>query len=345
MRLFCSISMSIAMKNVKCVTRKLKFMESLHLKCLFYYFKTCGLAPLNFNLQAINSAKVYRWTFSCSWKNTVCNLILVVCISIWSYSTMSDIYYTKKRLGFDDSVYAIVDTYGIVSTICIILIFNLQQTRLSSLFNKINNTREIIKIVENSNTQHKTLFNKIMILMCINVLAWLFLLSTILMYDIEIMLSFLAPTICTYVRNAFILQYCISLKIIEDLFNVLNENLSDLSKYFCSSLEDPSNNTIVIDSELSRLWEWYSLLSKLTQDVADFYSLPMLFIIICEFLMSIVITYYLSKPIIFGYSELDNLDYANSFAFFFIHVYPVILLATSASGAISKVRNFEYNLF
>lgn len=325
-------------------TKNSRSTNSVHLKCLFYYFKICGLAPVNLNVQIINNTKVTRCSLTRSCNGIVYNVFLIVCIVVYTSLTFYKNYFENGiNFTFDRTVYIIVDVYSVVDTICIILLFSIRRTKVLILLNKLNFMRENMELNNDLDNRSDSLFSKIMTLLLINIPIWLVLIVTIFIYNYDSALMFSGLSFCIFVRNALTLQYCTSLKLIEYLLNVLNEHLSNLSYHLNRTQQVDIVNAI--DEKLSRMWEWYSLLCKLTRHMSNFYSFPMLLNILCEFLMTITNIYYVMKPFVFGMSSLSFLDYVNSLCFLLTHLCPIILLTSSVAKVINEVRKLSLDIY
>lgn len=314
------------------ITRDLKFSKSIGLKCIFYYFKLCGVAPVNLKIQSIDDTKVNRWTFSNSWIGILYNLFLIVSIFLWNLLT--GMLKPSNRCGFDNcrfevTIYTAVNLYSIVNTACITLTFCFKRKETLILFNKINDVRETIKNNDNTKLNCNALVYKIVTLLIVSVTPWIALFVSTFCYEFAIML--IPLSLCLLIQNTLMLQYCVNLNIIEDLFLVLNRNLSD-------SLKNSSESTRVNDGKLAKLWEWHSLLSKLSCDLSRFYSLPMLFNTMSEFFMTTTSIYYIVKPIVYQGTILTTLDYFNSIAYVLSCLCLMILLTTSVASVIDEVK-------
>lgn len=89
---------------------------------------------------------------------------------------------------------------------------------------------------------------------------------------------------------------------------------------------------------IERLHDLHLLLYKLSNEISDFYALPMLFCLSHLFISLLTYSYYFIRPIVFGFPTLPFLLYIHSFIRL-IHLAVLFLILTkSVTSVIVEVK-------
>ena len=133
------------------------------------------------------------------------------------------------------------------------------------------------------------------------------------------------------ISHALFIHYIVTLKSIKKFYQVINENLS---KFVFNK------STQTQGEELQKIWYLrylHTLVSKLSEDISDFYSLPMLLGLPNSFFALIGITYQLTKPIVLGHFEISTCDLINLIAYVSPYAFNLVNLTKTVTDTIKEV--------
>lgn len=150
--------------------------------------------------------------------------------------------------------------------------------------------------------------------------------------------------LCNFIIDSTLMQYCINLEFIKETFETINNDLEELAEM---KIEKPSKTLIINDNclitTINKLIHQYESAAKISKDLSDFYSQPVLFCMPFVF-MGIVCNSYIFIKTIFIESTMDVGEIANVF-YIFTSCSAFFLLTIAAQNTISEVHNFSYDSF
>lgn len=313
-------------------------------KLFFYFFKFFGLVPVNLKIKFLKDQETHDVSFVRSNKYPLYTVLLTVLIAILNYYNIV-FSYKMYRMDKTAKIDQIIDTIriilGAVGTSIILIKYCVQSDIVLKSINDIMATGESLFLMDS-----KTIFISFNIKMIcfMNVSTW-----SLLLYMSEThgkyiyYVSYLAKYNVELIISCTIVQCSVVLKIFEEFFQRINEELSRTSEKFLA-VDDIyyTNSRSELQSDLDKV----SFLHKLhlshcevLEKISGFYTLPMLLCVTYVFMSLTIYSYYSAKSFILGVSYL-------MFPYFYpasqvIHnIVLLIILAQSVTYVIKEVKNF-----
>lgn len=300
-------------------------------KCLFYYFKVCGLAPINLNIEISRDTndQQYYYKFVDSLSSVLYNVSLTIGLIISNFIAIYNYFYEVDRQN--EFIYHMTNICGVLGATYIIIVFCLKRNKQISAWNEISEKMNI------DISEETTKFAKIKLAIFVYAFNWFgSTISVISLHDFGYATFLLSMNVCHLVITSVALQYCIIVEIIGHLFTKLNKNLKNLKKIH--------GNDVIIANELSRLWLLHVDLARISLKVSSFYSMSVIPIIVNGLLIPTTIVYAtIAKPIILiGNFNLIVNDYVSGILFTLTYLCSIAMLTSSVTATIDQVQE-NYN--
>lgn len=281
--------------------------SSLIPKLNFLFFKMLGIATVKFKLSWIDRNKKWRWTFTCSKFDNLYNIFLIILMIIMN--TVGIRYMIKTdylgRFKQDKFTIASFDTLIAFSVIFILTIYCIRQKKILSILNKISILRELsMENMENSIYYKNSSFSKISVLSLGHVLITFLILIMLDKKEIHLAVYAISFNFCIFIIDIVLIQYSIILKLIKHFYQIINENLLYLTKGCVWPLDIQIIYVSKLGMKLDHLMQLHHLVTELSQEISEFYSLPMLLCTFNIFIDLLVCSYTVIKELIFSNSML-----------------------------------------
>lgn len=300
----------------------------MRFKFLINFFQVCGIAPINIEVSRDN----HHYSFTTSSKNVAYNILLISCIFLinglsWYFRVTLEAYIVLK--------YNAGIVFVIFGSVTVISVFCVKRAKQIRILSDINRIRENLN-EDDDDRNVNIIFERIKIIFFMYAFCWIGLSMTLFWFEIYISLITLVLNMNYFILSTVAVQYCFIVIFMQYLFAKINENLLYTLKYV-----DNCNAILAIDvnRDLTRLWNQYAELSKVSRCLSNFYSFNILLVIIEVFCNSVSVSYLITKPIVLGGNMLLNThQFINGIFFLAAILSPLSFLMTSVANTIDEVR-------
>lgn len=310
---------------------------------IFYCFKLTGIATMK--IQYHKSTWIYKtqkpkWSFVSSKIIILYNICLICSLIGMHYFTYED---TLKsgfggRFDKDKVVIAIFDSLIVLTAVIIMGFYTLMQKKFVVIANKIHKTKDSNDLPICVKKQYLTLcFGNIFLYFFITISFALNQESFHVIYTI-------AFRTCIFIINSFLIQYSMMIKLVQSFFEFINKNLLELSdKYFEHKRIKTIENSN-LKSELDYLMRLYPVISNLSREISNFYSLPVLWSLLAIFVDVLMCLYHLIKTLIISNDILTALN-LHDLSHVSYHFILVSVLTDSVNSTIEEVKFYMKKLY
>lgn len=293
-------------------------------KFMFYLFKIFGILTMSYNHAWITETASWNLIFKFSWTGLVYSVLLIIFLL---FSEVIEIHSQINDKSFEleakENFILIVLAYSSrLFNILIVLTFVFQQTKMVSISNKIIKLR--VLAAETFVTENK------LFVVYIGHSMMAFMLHFILIYQLPD--SFSIQILMGFVVYLLFIQYCLLLKILKSFYEFINTALQKLfNNHSYWNLEN-HNTHLKID----QLMYFYSCIYDLSQELSEFYSLPMIFAILKIYIYLLFYAHALTKSFILNNSNfLKNLI---SFIIIYLSILSLAILVICVTNTIKEVN-------
>ena len=319
---------------------KLRNNNEFVAKCLFYYFKIFGGIPMTLDTTFLNSDGNRIWKIRPSRVGVIYNIFLFTLILATNSFSIISQYSSDfmNRTVFERVTDAMADGFTLFTSLSIVATFLIHRDRLLSISNRLSEANELSITIDQTiyNKQNK-LPSTLTKIFALNTLIWLIMLLSSTINDIGMILYFFSAYLVINIVHSLVLQYAVIVKLLQHLFKVVNENLSNIARESKWDLY----STLRIE-RLMRLRKLHLSLSKLAQDLSDFYSAPILFCITDTFIVFTSIGYYFVKPLVIGKYELPLSMFFHVLGYGMVFAMQLVVLTKCVGATIAEVNFWRY---
>lgn len=327
--------------------------ETVLERCTLYFFKLSGIVTLNFKYKLLTnksynkSSEKYGLIFTRSKTGIAYNVVLISLITIVTTYliqihidyNMYDNFYDKLDIG-----YAVL----VSSTAVLILAkFLFQQEKTLTIANELSEIRKfLLKNDCSTDGKNYSLRRFIVLVLSAHFVFFISYFSTsyiLINTDIHIVritLTYIAVYLSNFIMHSIMTQYSIILKLIEQLFKAINSDLSNFSRplhvHSLTFMKKTTSQQTRVD-RLANLRKIYSLLSKVSQDISEFYSWPMLLCLSCNFIALLRAVFYIVMPIVYGTNAFTVHIYARCCCYIAQNTFSLIILTKSVTASMIEV--------
>lgn len=309
-----------------------KKFDIFFLKFVFYFFKAFGIATISYGHEWNNEKSSWILTFKSSRIGIIYNVVF--CGSLIFIRMAQLIFFIENKVFGEshreiviNTVYVLLFGFGQIITLTV---FIFQRSKIVHITNKISMLKDLAS--ENCITE-KSFFTFFFFNYLIS-----FIINFLLYSDKNAVLLFyvVGMTVSTYAVLFLLTQYTLILKIIKRLFESVNNDLNKiLLKQPVLSIQKQEKNL-----ELDKLMYLYTCLCDVSEDISNFYSLPMFWGVLNTFINLIFSTYFSMKRL---FNSNYNLDIMLPN---FINIYLNIISLTTLVVFVTKtIKEVSYNFF
>lgn len=318
---------------------------------IIHFLRIIGLAPFTVQFtktSAENPRKTLSVNFLFSRIAQTYNIIFLVFLNVMAVLAFPDLYsqdYPGKSnlTQYIDILQSVI--CGATSYVVIITWIIRQKYAVRTL----NRLLEIDRLLYGK--EHGLIGRKVLISFLLhtifNASLWIFF---CIMENIDFTFTFLSwfsVNVPYFVIYWFIVEYFIVVGLLMRKFESVNKNLLLLKEF----PEHLSGHTLSLNGRLTvlslsihkrlvairLLYTVRTMLSEVTQDVADFFSLPILLCIGSSFFSLVYNCYYLIIPALSPNNHFSLSIFSNTIAWIFISIYPLLYLSFNVTRAIREV--------
>lgn len=332
-------------------TRETFFVISVYL-----FFKAFGLATVQFNFESIKkTSRVEKEAFEVLKSSRVgiaYNIMLIIILTVLNYFAIRVSY---ERPDFTDrsELEMKIDTVkavtAFISSFIILLIFGFRQEKCIQTVHKVLSIEQSLILMNRTlYFENKSIWKIIAKLLFFMFVNWILLFITIeIQNDYKFLLYFVTTNFCDMIMTHTVLQFSIALKMMEQLFRIINANFDYNSKASFRLNDEICCNVIlkkaqIIRDKLSRLQDLHLSLCNVYENLAEFYAQPLLLCICYIFVSMILSAFYVTKPIITGHASLTIVLYLRTVIHFFHHTSSLIILTKCVTDIIAEVNLLAY---
>lgn len=312
------------------------------LRILIIFFKLIGLAT--FIRRIDTSKKRTLYTFQYSEFGIIYNGVLISLMLASNYLSIPyriNMKYENKS-NLTVAIELVQTVLGTVVICTILLFYCIDQKSFIRIINRLTDIEhEIDHLYRLYSPLQRQRVLWIIIFVCIsnNCLLILLLISEVLAFHTT-PVSWLADILPTFHVGWLITQYFMLVTIIQADFIDVNQAIQNLSRtpdlrsqsFYQTRRVIVSNSTV---NQLLQLRDVHCHLCEISDNVSDFYSLPILFGITFLFLSLIYNGYYLLSPLLMSDEVLEYLVFSNTTFWLIYLIYPIFLL----TNRITKIMN------
>ena len=320
--------------------------EILNVQRVFYFFKVVGLATIKIDLESNEKKFVRDLQFTHSRCGIVYNLLLSCLIIVLNCFS---IYFGYKvnfmsRGAFEITINIIETIFTIFTSIFILTVNCIQQEKIIDIANRMKILTCLSMSLNRKLCYKKTLFScNIKRIWIINITTTLLVLLTSSVINKEIRIYHIAIYPCFLIISLTIIQYSIILKLLNELFKILNASFFYIAsvsvspeEIFSTQTSDKNfNDLLVIADALPDLQDAYLSLCKLSTDLSNFYSLISLFCISNIFVTLILFSYFIAIPMVNGIMSLALITGYIHSLFYVLHFITLLVILTKCVQAVT----------
>lgn len=302
----------------------------------FYFFKFIGLAPMSLKLTSGVGNKSGDWKFNYSKIDILYNVFFSIMFITLEFFGITYAFYDNYRGDYGPEVilFVICDTSIACSVVIILLKFCTLQNKVVVLTSKINRVHKILESEGVNISENLTKLSHIVVISFGNIIIFIIISVLPFDYGIPMVVYNIAYDFAIFINISLMLQYSMVLKMLKNLFLLVDESFNKISGRVVLSREFLSNRSI----RLIKLMESYDLLIDISHDVSKFYSLPMLLGIFNSFISVITLLLSITKRKILENNHMNKFDVTNSCNAYlnFISVLTLVINVTNAVEAVTK---------
>lgn len=299
-------------------------------KFIFYFFKIFGTLPISYDYEWKSENESRILLFKISKVGVGYNIVLIFFLLFSNIFQLYFIYYLNYFFYTEKIESLVIGTMSYLRVFFIVVIlsvFVFQHSKMVLIAKKINELRIMA-------TQQLSIKIKV-VSISIGNLAIAFTLKIILIY--YILKTVPIETLIELIVYVLFIQYIFVLKIIQSFYKHINDTLQKLFlKQSGSAFENLS-----LALKINKLMSIYSSSCDLSQELSNFYSLPMMFATLNTYIHLLRSSYSFIKRVFISTIPNDSFILKNSISF--INLYITILLITelviNVTHTITEVNN------
>ncbi|XP_024880056.1 putative gustatory receptor 28a isoform X1 [Temnothorax curvispinosus] len=330
----------------------IKIKSELHknsfwmLKMSIIFFKLIGLATFAHHIVMRKKRSLY--TFQYSEFGIVYNVILSSLIIASNYLSIPfrlNLEYENKS-NLTVGIEVLQTVLGSLVICTILFIYCIDQKSLVRIANRLMDVEHemdcLYHLYQPLRRQH--IFCAMIIVCILKVCLLILLLTTEILAFHTGPVSWLSDILPTFHVGWLLIQYFLLVTIIQADFADVNQAIQSLTRVGTPDLRPQSlyqtrrvvfsNSTV---HQLLQLRDMHCHLCEISEDVSDFYSLPVLFGFTFLFLTLIYNGYYLFSPLLMTDNILEYETLSNTFIWLIFLIYPISLLTNRTTKILNEI--------
>lgn len=313
----------------------IEISKTTFFKLLFCSFKVFGIATMSFCETFDKNNAQYRCWFAYSKIGMIYNLCLLAYVIVSNYFSIMYLYNYEvpNASKFDKILDESEDIWTLLTVIVIWLTFIIQQDKITLIINEIRQIRESTRILRARNNEIDV--KEVALIFLVIGIIWCTKVSTISMYGYKYVLSVLCVNFCNFSMTSTMLQYSFILIILKQIFNFINDDFSEAFKDLISLRIE--NRDCLKFSNFIQIQRLYVRSTEISQEISNFYALPILMCIANIFYACISSSYYIAQPIVLRKSWLPFRYFIHLLSYGMLHLALLIILTRSVTATITEV--------
>ena len=324
-------------------------LDKTLVKFFYYFYKVLGLMPMQFGNTSIHKTKTQQIRFIYSQRNLLYNVFLtffVVGLNYYSIRISYEMYEFYNRVKFEriiDTVLAVFDLFCATFTLITFCVHCKQSVKIA---NEILTLKESMSSInEKIYTENMKLSHAVLNISLTHFTTWFFLIISVNVRKNNVFIMYYVGTYaCDMINNYTLIQYSMIMKLMEQLFKVINKNciymseesasavnITCIGRNICSTSEQIKAEKIVC------LHELHLSICEILQILSNLYTKSMFFCTTYTFLHLIVIAYYVVKPLVNGEDGLWSKIYFHIVCQMVHSTVVMAILTKSVTEATSEV--------
>lgn len=253
-------------------------------KLIFYFFKFSGIAVLSYDRVWLSERNSWRLLFKSSWIDKSYNLLSILFLIPLNIYVLSVVHKNEYIQSTDAevSIFLVVISVLEINNVLTLLVFTFQSEKMVLIANKLLKLKELTaENYEENNNSGKTFFGTIFGSILGGVLLYLQNHKILLIYTLITQFNIL-------ITYFILIQYAFALKIVRTYYKFINDTLRDIflkqTVWTLKNFED--------HLRIDFLTHLQTCLYDVSQDISDFYSLPMIWTILNIFVILFTFIYF-----------------------------------------------------
>lgn len=330
--------------------KKIKIKSEPHqnsfwmLRMLIIFFKLIGLAT--FAHSVVMQKKRASYIFKYSEFGIIYNVVLSSLMIASNYISIPfrvGLEYENKT-NLTTGIEILQTVLGTLVICAILISYCIDQKSLVRIVNRLMNVEhEMDRIYHLYHPLRRQRILCVLIIVCVLKISLLIsLLSTEFLAFHTSPISWLSDILPTFHVGWLLVQYFLLVTVIQADFADVNRAIQSLSRVSIPDRQSlyqtrrvvVSNSTIY---QLLQLRDMHCHLCEISEDVSDFYSLPVLFGLTFLFLTLIYNGYYLLSPLLMTDDILEYMTLSNTIIWLLFLIYPISLLTNRITKILKEV--------
>ncbi|XP_048508094.1 uncharacterized protein LOC125500228 [Athalia rosae] len=305
---------------------------------IVYPLRVFGLAPFSIDTETwrrastnLSAPRVFVPTKIGLAYDVLLSIAFLVLAAL-AWPSAYDLDYPNK--SFFTATTDVVQGMIFIVTTCVILIsWGFNQTKAVGIINRLIG----VEFALNSYFENRPVYSKLSIARCVfhlisNAALWITLWVTeIVIYSKVIVILWSYINVPSFLVYCYIVEYLIALGLIANKFERVNDCLSDLNM-----VSYRTSSRLLADLKL--LHKIRTTLFEVSEDLAEFFSFPILLCIACSFFNLVYNFYYLLTYPFLSTDTPSNIALNNTLSWILVALYPLVLLFASIKETIEKAK-------
>ncbi|OXU23541.1 hypothetical protein TSAR_011653 [Trichomalopsis sarcophagae] len=308
------------------------------IKCLFYYFKVLGIAPISLYTRSTKKNASQCVVFTRSNRALVYDVVLILILvtaNIYKILYLCLRVSSTKIITIEAVTNCLEDFVACLSAVFILIIICFSWEKLCAVVNAISGLTECLDGFGVENPKKYKLQLEICMIIFVNITTWILVFVITAVAEFSYLLYDTIMYSNVIVVNVLLIQYSVVLKLLRHNFKMLNKNLlvicQEVPIKIQSSVE--SNGSV---ERLSQLRKLHASICKVSRDVSNYYSYPTLACVVCVFYTLIYTCYYIARPIVLYHQNLRGDMFVMSLFYGLLLVLSVVILTKSVTATIDE---------
>lgn len=320
------------------------------LRVVIIFFKLIGLATFTYRIDAQKKRMLYIFQYSKF--DIVYNATL---ISLMLASLYISIPFRLKleyenRTNLTVSIEIVQTILGAVVICTILLLYCVEQKSLVRIMNRLTDIEDELDRFHGPLRRQRVSCTMIVVCILNGCLAITLAITEILAFHTG-PISWLTDILPTFHAGWLLIQYFLLVTIIQADFTDVNRAIQNLSRVSTPDFRPQTlcqtRRVIVTNStvhQLLKLRDVHYHLCEISENVSDFYSLPVLFGVTFLFLTLVYNGYYLLSPLLMIDEVLEYKVFSNTVCWIIYVIYPIFFLTNKITKLMNEVGYANSNL-
>lgn len=322
--------------------------ECIFVQFVYYFFKVLGVVPFTLHIKLNENKTIRKLVLQQSRTDIIYNLLLITVALVTNamgFRVSYERYDFGRRSKFERTIDTVHQVFSTFFCIYILISFCVERRKIIKLGHDIGDFRESLKnIDEQIFSETKPISRSILKVIVLNFTTWMLVLLTARAEEnADIIIYYVGLYFCSAIINHIILQYSILLKLLGQLFKMINRHFKSLSKkiFVSPDLQIIGCNDVASNDCATKIWQLHNLhitLNELSEEVSKIFARFMFLCVSYHFCTLIVYSYFFAKPIVLGKFTLPLVLYVHCFLQILHNATLIVILTGSVTNVVSQVK-------